>query len=108
VRKQADVLKHVARAPAQADRVPLAGVALLHQDRALLGNEEAVNQLQQRGLACPAAADQRQRFAAANGHVEAGEHPAWTVGVGHASEFHNRAVRGGFQHATRLQKSSLE
>ena len=74
VRKEPDVLQHVADVPPQRDRFPLACVAPFHEDRALVGQQQPVDELQQRALAGAAAADQREHVAGVDAQAEIVEH----------------------------------
>ena len=58
VRKQPDVLQHVADAAPQADRVPLARVASLDANGSGRGQDQSIDELEDRALAGAAAADE--------------------------------------------------
>ena len=55
MRKEADLLNHVADRAAEADGIPFAGVDALHQNVARIRQEQAIDQLEDRGLAGAAA-----------------------------------------------------
>ena len=74
VRKQPDVLQDVADTPPQTNRLPLARVAALDQDDARIGHQQSVDELEERGLAGAAAADERDDLARFDGEVEVIEH----------------------------------
>jgi hypothetical protein len=74
MRKQSDFLEDISDATPQPDGVPFARIASIDQDRASLRKEKPVNQLQQRGFARTAAADQRDDFAPRDGERKPVEH----------------------------------
>ena len=94
VRKEADLLNHVADGSAKADRIPLARVPALHAHVAGVGQEQSIDQLEDGRLAGAARADERERLAGADRQrdvVENGRPPREPVG--HVAEFD--AFHGG-------------
>ena len=59
VRKEPDVLNDVAHGPSQADHIPFARVSALHAHLARLGQQQSIDQLEDRGLAGAARPDER-------------------------------------------------
>ena len=59
MRKQADLLNHVADRAPEPDRIPFARVLALHGDVAGVGEEQSIDELEDRGLARTARAHQR-------------------------------------------------
>ena len=74
VRKQADVLEHVADAAPQPDAVPLAGVAILHPNGSGGRQDQAIHQLQDGALSGAAASDEDHDFPRFDRQREPAEH----------------------------------
>ena len=88
MRKQADLLNHVADRSPQANRIPLARVPALHAHVAGVGQQQSIDELEDGGLAGAARADERDDFAGADGQrevVENGRPPREPEG--HVAEF---------------------
>ena len=62
VREEADLLNHVADRSPKADRIPLARVPTLHDHVTGVGQEQSIDQLEERRLARAARPDERQRL----------------------------------------------
>jgi hypothetical protein len=76
VGKQADFLEDVTDAPAELEGIPLACVPSIDDDLAAVGNDEPVDQLQERALARAAPPDQGDRLAGRDVEIEAAQDDA--------------------------------
>lgn len=80
VREQPDVLPHVSDATPQSDRIPRRGRVPFDADLAAVGQRKTVDEPEERGLAGPAAADEREDVAGCEAEIEPREH-AGTVRI---------------------------
>ena len=91
VREQPDLLQHVADAAPQPDRFPLARVAAFDDAPRRRRAQQPVDELEERGLAGAAPADQRDDLARLDDEIEAVEHAlAARAHEGHVPELDGR------------------
>jgi hypothetical protein len=93
VRKQPNLLEHIADSSSQRDRIPLPGVASFDKDAAGVRQQKAVDQLEHRRLAGAAAADEGDRFTRTNREVQIIEHDARTVAETDVDERYDVSIR---------------
>jgi hypothetical protein len=72
--KKADILQHVADTPPECDRLPVTCTASLHDHGTRVGQQQAVDELEQRALPGAASTDQRENLTGADGQREIVEH----------------------------------
>jgi hypothetical protein len=73
VGKKSYILKHVADMPPQADGIPLARVAPLDEHRACRGDEQPVDELEERALSGAAPPDDRDHLSGVHRQAYAGQ-----------------------------------
>ena len=74
VRKEADILEHVADAPSQIERVPLRDQRSRTVTSPLSGSRRPIDQFEDRALAGAAAPHERERLALGDVEIDALEH----------------------------------